>query len=304
MPGKRSHRLLVHNRMWIDLWKAPIARWSVIVVAASAVLVAGCDAFSDLGIQNNCDSTIVVRATDDYPDWWGGQTTVDPGGHAYLLGWTGFTTPPPSDSIVLQIKNVGSGSGQWNTYELGPYEIQPSEETRYNYEVQVAGAPCGPVMGDAASYQEDPAVAPLWQRIAIVVLVGLLLALVVVIAVRVTEKRRKEMRDAGDRVARSSEVILKSLPEVTSLMNAEFAAIDGDPPSDSPLHQGNLRDGSKVVVMYIGQREPELALDHLIYMIAEASLPISHETYNLVDQAGRLLNMDPSQWRDLQPPNA
>lgn len=75
----------------------------------------------------------------------------------------------------------------------------------------------------------------------------------------------------------------------------------GSPEPGSTLDQAGLRDGQVTVVDYIRNGEPGLALEHLIYMVREAALEISHQTFGLIDRAGLTMGMSPELWQDLKP---
>lgn len=75
----------------------------------------------------------------------------------------------------------------------------------------------------------------------------------------------------------------------------------GDPPPGSTLDQLGLHDGGDRVSEYLASGEPELALEHLVYMISEASLPISAQTLEQVEGAGTLLAIDSTLWESIRP---
>ena len=63
-----------------------------------------------------------------------------------------------------------------------------------------------------------------------------------------------------------------------ALMREAFEAVGGTPVPGSALDQGSLIDGDEVVEDYLRHGEPGVALEHLVYMIWEADLPISDAT--------------------------
>ena len=95
--------------------------------------------------------------------------------------------------------------------------------------------------------------------------------------------------------------IRKALLEVDALMSQAFAAVGFSPDPGSALEQIGLRDGAEVVLDYLDHGEPGLALEHLIYMVREPSLPISRGTFFLIDRAGRAMGITPETWQEIRP---
>lgn len=85
------------------------------------------------------------------------------------------------------------------------------------------------------------------------------------------------------------------------MMSQAFDAVGGAPVSGSELDQAGLADGAAVVEDYLAHGEAELALHHLIYMVHEPALPISAGTYNLIAEAGEIVNMDRARWELIRP---
>ena len=95
--------------------------------------------------------------------------------------------------------------------------------------------------------------------------------------------------------------IRRALLEVEALMLQAFAVVDESPEPGSALDQGGLRDGAGIVLDYLRHNEAGVALEHLVYMVREPSLPISRETFMFIGRAGRAMGMDPEAWRDIRP---
>ncbi len=100
--------------------------------------------------------------------------------------------------------------------------------------------------------------------------------------------------------ARVAQHLQDALPEISALMEAEFAAV-GTPFPDSKLDQNGLRDGDEIAREYIQHNELGLALEHLCYMVREAGLPISEQAYASLKAAGTEMRMDASFWQSLNP---
>jgi len=98
----------------------------------------------------------------------------------------------------------------------------------------------------------------------------------------------------------AEDCIKRALPEVVERMRREFAEAGGSPEPGSALDQAGLLDGEEIVLDYLRHGEPGLALEHLIYMIHEAGLAISIETYQLIERAGLEMEMDPQLWELLR----
>jgi hypothetical protein len=75
-------------------------------------------------------------------------------------------------------------------------------------------------------------------------------------------------------------------------MGRAFAEVGGSPAPGSALDQVGLIDGVGIVEDYLCHGEPGIALEHLIYMIHEPRLPISIDTFHLIEQAARLMGME------------
>ena len=86
--------------------------------------------------------------------------------------------------------------------------------------------------------------------------------------------------------------IRQALPEVGNLMERAFAEVGGSPVPGSALDQAGLVDGVSIVEDYLHDGETGVALEHLIYMVEEPSLPISTGTFHCIEQAARLMRMD------------
>lgn len=99
----------------------------------------------------------------------------------------------------------------------------------------------------------------------------------------------------------AEEDIRRALVEVESLMSRALEDVGQDSESGSALGQEGLRDGANSVLGYLRHGEAGMALEHLIYMVREPSLPISQETFCLIDRAGRTLRMPPDRWQDIRP---
>ncbi len=82
-------------------------------------------------------------------------------------------------------------------------------------------------------------------------------------------------------------------------MRAAFDAVGGAPEPGSVLDQAFLLDGREVVVDCLAHGEFGLALEHLVYMIAEPSLAISYDTRRRLGEAGDALRYPASTFDDI-----
>ena len=96
----------------------------------------------------------------------------------------------------------------------------------------------------------------------------------------------------------ASKLIRQALRNVDSLMAEALEHVEEDP--GGALDQVGLRDGTDIVADLLDHGEPGLALEHLVYMISEPRLPISDETFRLIEGAGALMKVDPSLWEPLR----
>jgi len=94
----------------------------------------------------------------------------------------------------------------------------------------------------------------------------------------------------------AAEIVL----EVEVLMESALEAVGGKPEFGCNLDQCELLDGSDIVEEYLRFGELGLAFEHLLYMIAEPPLSISHKTYEIVVRVGRSLQLSPTTWEGLQ----
>lgn len=99
----------------------------------------------------------------------------------------------------------------------------------------------------------------------------------------------------------ASKLIRQALHDVELLMVETSEEVAGEPGPGSALDQVGLRDGADMVSVFLDHGEPGLALEHLVYMISEPRLPISDETFELIEGAGALMKVDPSLWEPLRP---
>ena len=95
--------------------------------------------------------------------------------------------------------------------------------------------------------------------------------------------------------------IKDALTEVESLVRAAFAKVGGVAPPGSALDQNGLADCRDVVMEFLHAGEAELALGHLIYMVHEPALPISHRAYACIESAGRAMGMEERLWEKIRP---
>jgi hypothetical protein len=95
--------------------------------------------------------------------------------------------------------------------------------------------------------------------------------------------------------------IKDALAEVEALMRAAFAKVGGVAPKGSALDQAGLNNGRDVVLEHLANGEPGLALEHLIYMVHEAELPISHRTFVCIESAGNAMRMEKRLWERVHP---
>ena len=100
---------------------------------------------------------------------------------------------------------------------------------------------------------------------------------------------------------KTDRLIRAALPEVTALLDQAFTAVGHAPPAGSALDQAGLLDGAEVVEDWLAHGYPDLALEHLIYMVHEPGLRISPRTYELIATAGKRMKMDPAKWERINP---
>ena len=105
----------------------------------------------------------------------------------------------------------------------------------------------------------------------------------------------------ANRAPNAEDDIRRALLEVEVLMARAFAAVGQSPEPGSALDQQGLRDGASIVADYLRHGEFGIALEHLIYMVREPSLPISREAFILIDRAGCALGMASDSWEDIRP---
>jgi hypothetical protein len=94
--------------------------------------------------------------------------------------------------------------------------------------------------------------------------------------------------------------IFKALTEVEKLMTKAFIAA-GAIEVGSDLDQATLKDGGDIVRDYLKHGEEGCALEHLIYMVREPSLPISPDTYESIRREAEAMKIDPSKYEDIRP---
>jgi hypothetical protein len=98
------------------------------------------------------------------------------------------------------------------------------------------------------------------------------------------EKRPKPLNEA-------ERLIRQSIPEVGALINQAFADVGNSPVTGSSLDQLGLANGVSVIDDYLRHGEIGLALDHLIYMVFEAKLPISAGTFYCIERAATVMGV-------------
>ena len=91
--------------------------------------------------------------------------------------------------------------------------------------------------------------------------------------------------------SRVNDHIVAVLDEVMPLMRDAFARENFNPVPGSALDQVGLLDGDRQVTDFVEHGEPELALDHLLYMIVEAELPISLAASDHIMAAAEVLGV-------------
>lgn len=111
--------------------------------------------------------------------------------------------------------------------------------------------------------------------------------------------KRHEQHALRERWAAARRELDAAIPEVRTLMEARFAEACASPP-DGALAQAGMRVGTEIAEDLISHNEPEMALEHLCYMVLEAELPISPETYAALRSAGEKMNLPPSLWLPLE----
>ena len=82
-------------------------------------------------------------------------------------------------------------------------------------------------------------------------------------------------------------------------MQEAFDAVGGTPEPGSALAQVFLLDGREVVVDHVAHGELGLALDHLVYMIAEPGSAIGYDTHRRLLDAGDALGYSASTFDDI-----
>lgn len=87
-------------------------------------------------------------------------------------------------------------------------------------------------------------------------------------------------------------LIREAVAAVEPLIGRAFRAAGGRPPLGSALDQFGLADGGEIVLDYVTHGECDLALDHLLYMIVEPSLPIDASTLEILQQIAARLGTD------------
>lgn len=90
-------------------------------------------------------------------------------------------------------------------------------------------------------------------------------------------------------------LIRAALPEVQAQMDAALA--EG---GDGDLDSAGLRGSAAIVEEYLAYDEFGGALEHVIYMIEEAQLPISQATFETIQQAAQLMQMDAKVYEGLR----
>jgi hypothetical protein len=84
-------------------------------------------------------------------------------------------------------------------------------------------------------------------------------------------------------------LVRRALSEVEELMQAAFERTGESGIEGTALDQAGLADGGVIVIDYLAHNEAGLALDHLLYMIIEPSLPVSGEAKRDVLRAANLI---------------
>lgn len=84
-------------------------------------------------------------------------------------------------------------------------------------------------------------------------------------------------------------LVRSALSEVEELMRAAFERAGESGIEGTALDQAGLEDGGVIVIDHLAHNEAGLALDHLLYMIAEPSLPVSRESRRDVVSAANLI---------------
>ena len=88
------------------------------------------------------------------------------------------------------------------------------------------------------------------------------------------------------------ECIIQATLEAQSLIDREFAKWEHGPPEDSGFEQEGLLNGKEIVEEYLAHSEPGLALEHLIYMVAETDIALSETARNKIGFAASKMNLD------------
>ena len=96
--------------------------------------------------------------------------------------------------------------------------------------------------------------------------------------------------------------LAEALPEVTHLMKEKFDEVHGEPTPGSALDQHGLGNGAEVVRSFIQQNELGLALEHLCYMVNEADLAVSSDTYASLKAAEQIMQMHIPALKRIKPP--
>ncbi len=80
--------------------------------------------------------------------------------------------------------------------------------------------------------------------------------------------------------------------EVQAAINKEFQKCNGIPKPESALDQLGLKDGKDIVIDYTIHEEYVLALEHLVYMIEETEISLSHTISDRIDQIASFLGIE------------
>ena len=83
---------------------------------------------------------------------------------------------------------------------------------------------------------------------------------------------------------------------------ADVVTLIAEPSVVVPFEVSSARsDCEEIVLDYLGHNEAEVALEHLIYVVGEADLPIQTSTFETIESAATRMEMDAVKYRGIDP---
>lgn len=111
-----------------------------------------------------------------------------------------------------------------------------------------------------------------------------------------TQNAKRQRQEYRAYFARVEHHLQNAIPEISALMDAKFAET-GIPNADSALAQAGLKDGVEIVKDFIFYNELGEAFHHLCYIVEEAQLFLSEQTYAALVAAGTEMQYDVARWQ-------